>query len=80
MEAGFCTLPPWFFPNGSGVIFNGSIDRFFALVTLLWETRLSDLPTNAAISYAVNGKQYLAVGVGKGGAQAPPAVWVFQLP
>ena len=53
------------------------------------------MPSNAPISYTVNGKQYIAIGVGNGGAQATgftplvpeiqnvdraPAVWVFQLP
>jgi len=86
--------------TAGGVIFNGSIDRFFRAYDdqtgkLLWETRLSDVPSNAPISYSVNGKQYIAVGVGNGGAQATgfaplvpeiqnvdraPAVWVFQLP
>ena len=40
-------------------------------------TRLSDVPSNAPISYTVNGKQYIAIGVGNGGAQAmtfPPLV------
>jgi len=86
--------------TAGGVIFNGSIDRFFRAYDdqtgkLLWETRLSDVPSNAPISYTVNGKQYIAMGVGNGGAQATgfaplvpeiqnvdraPAVWVFQLP
>jgi alcohol dehydrogenase (cytochrome c) len=79
---------------------NGSIDRFFhanddQTGKLLWETRLSDVPSNAPIPYSVNGKQYIAIGVGNGGAQATgfaplvpeiqnvdraPAVWVFKLP
>jgi alcohol dehydrogenase (cytochrome c) len=86
--------------TAGGVIFNGSIDRFFRAYDdqtgkLLWETRLTDVPSDAPISYAVNGKQYVAIGVGNGGAQATgftalvpeiqnpdraPAVWVFQLP
>ncbi len=86
--------------TAGGVIFNGSIDRFFRAYDdqtgkLLWETRLTDVPSNAPISYTVNGKQYIAIGVGNGGAQATgfaalvpeiqnvdrsPAVWVFQLP
>ncbi len=86
--------------TAGGIIFNGSIDRFFRAYDdqtgkLLWETRLSDVPSNAPISYTVNGKQYVAIGVGNGGAQATgfaplvpeiqnvdraPAVWVFQLP
>jgi hypothetical protein len=37
---------------------------------LIWETRLNDVPSNAPISYSVNDKQYIAMGVGKGGAQA----------
>jgi alcohol dehydrogenase (cytochrome c) len=86
--------------TAGGVIFSGSIDRYFRAYDdqtgrLLWETRLSDVPSNAPISYSVNGKQYIAIGVGNGGAQATgfaalvpeiqnldraPAVWVFQLP
>jgi alcohol dehydrogenase (cytochrome c) len=86
--------------TAGGVIFNGSIDRFFRAYDdqtgkLLWETRLTDVPSDAPISYTVNGKQYVAIGVGGGGAQATgfapltpeiqnleraPAVWVFQLP
>ena len=86
--------------TAGGVIFNGSIDRYFRAYDdqtgkLLWETRLSDVPSNAPIAYTVNGKQYIAIGVGNGGAQATgfaaltpeiqnldrsPAVWVFQLP
>jgi len=86
--------------TAGGVVFNGSIDRFFRAYDdqtgkLLWETRLTDIPSDAPISYTVNGKQYIAIGVGNGGAQATgftalvpeiqnldrsPAVWVFQLP
>src|SRR5262249_50882075 len=86
--------------TAGGVIFSGSIDRYFRAYDdqtgkLLWETRLTDVPSNAPISYSVNGKQYIAIGVGNGGAQATgfvaltpeiqnldrsPAVWVFQLP
>ena len=61
--------------TAGGVVFSGSIDRYFrayddANGKLLWETRLGDVPSNAPISYSVNGKQYIAVGVGNGGAQA----------
>jgi alcohol dehydrogenase (cytochrome c) len=86
--------------TAGGVIFNGDLDRFFRAYDdqtgkLLWETRLSDVPSNAPISYTVNGKQFIAIGVGNGGAQAitfpplvpeiqnvdrAPAIWVFQLP
>jgi alcohol dehydrogenase (cytochrome c) len=86
--------------TAGGVVFNGSIDRFFRAYDdqtgkLLWETRLSDVPSDAPISYTVGGKQHIAIGVGNGGAQATgfaaltpeiqnvdraAAVWVFQLP
>jgi hypothetical protein len=62
----------------------------------LWSARLNDVPSSAPITYMVNGKQYVAMVVGNGGAQAstfPPlvpeiqnpeggaaAVWVFELP
>ena len=82
--------------TAGGVVFNGSIDRYFRAYDdqtgkLLWETRLTDVPSDAPIAYTVNGKQY----VGNGGAQATgftalvpeiqnldraAAVWVFQLP
>jgi len=82
-----------------GVVFSGSIDLYFRAYDdqtgkLLWETRLNDVPSNAPISYSVNGKQYIAIGVGNGGPQAMtfPAlvpeiqntdsaagIWVFQM-
>ena len=56
---------------------------------------IGDVPSNAPISYTANGKQYVAMVVGNGGAQAitfpplvpeirnPPdrgaGVWVFEL-
>jgi alcohol dehydrogenase (cytochrome c) len=86
--------------TAGGVIFNGSIDRYFRAYDdqtgkVLWETRLNDVPSNAPISYTVNGKEYIAIGVGNGGAQAmtfpplvpeiknvdrAPGIWVFELP
>jgi glucose dehydrogenase len=36
----------------------------------LWHTRLTDVPNSNAISYAVNGKQYIAVVAGNGGNHA----------
>jgi hypothetical protein len=91
-----CWRRPASTPPAGGV----SIYRYFRAYDdqtgkLLWETRLTDVPSNAPISYTVNGKQYIAIGVGNGGAQATgftplvpeiqnvdraPAVWVFQLP
>lgn len=86
--------------TAGGVVFSGSIDRYFRAYDdrtgkVLWETRLNDVPSNAPISYSVEGKQYIAIGTGNGGAQAitfPPLVpeiqnpnraatiWVFQAP
>jgi alcohol dehydrogenase (cytochrome c) len=81
-------------------VFAGSLDRVFAAYDdatgkELWRARLNEVPSSAPISYSVNGKQYIAMVVGNGGAQAntfpplvpeirnPPdrsaAVWVFQL-
>ena len=61
--------------TAGGVVFAGALDR--SLIAYddmsgkeLWRTRLGDVPSNAPISYAVNGRQYLAVVVGNGGAQA----------
>jgi alcohol dehydrogenase (cytochrome c) len=86
--------------TAGGVVFSGSIDRYFrayddASGKLLWEARLGDVPSNAPISYSVNGRQYIAIGVGNGSAQSATfpvltpeikntdraaAVWVFELP
>ncbi len=65
-----------------GLLFSGSIDRYFRAYDdqtgkMLWETHLNDVPSNAPISYSVNGRQYIAIRVGNGGAQAitfPPLV------
>ncbi len=87
--------------TAGGVLFAGSLDRVFAAYDQddgreLWRVRLNDVPNTGAISYAVNGKQYVAITVGNGGPQAgtfphlvpeilnPPepgaALWVFALP
>jgi alcohol dehydrogenase (cytochrome c) len=87
--------------TAGGVIFNGSLDRGFQAFDEstgkeLWRTRLNDVPSSCPITYTVNGKQYIAVVVGNGGAHAatwpplvpeirnPPggaaAIWVFALP
>jgi alcohol dehydrogenase (cytochrome c) len=87
--------------TAGGVLFEGSMDRRFrarddSSGKVLWETRLNDVPNAAPISYTVNGKQYVAITVGNGGAipstwwplipdiQNPTdrsaSVWVFELP
>ena len=64
--------------TAGGVIFEGSIDRVFrarddSSGKVLWQQRLNDVPNSAPISYTVNGKQYVAITVGNGGAV--PATW-----
>ena len=87
--------------TAGGVIFAGALDRVFAAYDdasgrELWRVRLNDVPNSAPISYQVNGKQFIAVVTGNGGAQAatfpalvpeiqnPPdrgaSIWVFELP
>jgi alcohol dehydrogenase (cytochrome c) len=87
--------------TAGGVVFAGALDRSFsayddATGKELWRVRLNDVPSSAPITYQVNGRQYVAVVVGNGGAQAatfpalvpeiknPPdrgaAIWVFELP
>lgn len=87
--------------TAGGVVFAAGLDRVLAAYDdatgkELWRVRLNDVANAAPISYQVNGKQYIAVTVGNGGAQAatfpalvpeiknPPdrgaAIWVFELP
>ncbi len=87
--------------TAGGIVFAGSLDRYLRAYDestgkVLWETRLNDVPSSCPITYNVNGKQYVAMVVGNGGAQAatwPPLVpeiknppgggaelWVFELP
>jgi alcohol dehydrogenase (cytochrome c) len=87
--------------TAGGVVFAGAIDRGFsayddATGRELWHTRLNDVPSSAPITYLVNGRQYIALVTGNGGAQAatfpalvpeiknPPdrgaTLWVFELP
>jgi alcohol dehydrogenase (cytochrome c) len=87
--------------TAGGVLFAGSLDRFLKAYDdstgdLLWQIRMNDVPSSCPITYSVNGKQYIAVVVGNGGAQTvtfpvlvpeiqnPPdhgaAIWVFDLP
>jgi alcohol dehydrogenase (cytochrome c) len=87
--------------TAGGIVFDGSLDRYIRAYDesngkVLWQTRLNDVPSSCPITYMVNGKQYVAVVVGNGGAHAitwPPLVpeiknpqgggaelWVFELP
>jgi len=86
--------------TAGGLLFSGAADRYFRAFddrdgTLLWETRLQDVPNAFPITYMVEGKQYVAMIagnpglIGNGAARAaaefqrptPTSVlWVWQLP
>jgi alcohol dehydrogenase (cytochrome c) len=87
--------------TAGGVVFAGSLDRYFraydaANGAVVWQTRLNDVSSAPPMSFAVNGRQYVAIVAGRGGFHyasyaplvpelAPPpdrgsAVWVFELP
>jgi alcohol dehydrogenase (cytochrome c) len=87
--------------TAGGVVFAGSLDRYLKAYddktgATLWQVRMNDVPSSAPITYSVDGRQYIAVVVGNGGAQTatfpvlvpeiqnPPdhgaAIWVFGLP
>jgi alcohol dehydrogenase (cytochrome c) len=86
--------------TAGGLLFEGSMDRWFRARDkdsgkVLWQVRLNDVPNAAPISYLVNGRQYVAMTVGNGGAipstwwplmpdvQNPPdrsaGLWVFEV-
>jgi len=57
--------------TAGGLVFAGGLDRMFSAFDsvdgkLLWSTRLGDVPTGAPISFAVGGRQYIAVVAGYG--------------
>jgi alcohol dehydrogenase (cytochrome c) len=59
--------------TAGGLLFNGDLDRYFyaydqATGTVLWRTRLNAAPESSPITYAVNGRQYVAVVAGGGSA------------
>jgi alcohol dehydrogenase (cytochrome c) len=85
--------------TAGGLLFNGSMDRYLRALdadkgTVLWQTRLASQVVGSPISFAVNGRQYIAITAGGGtiaGTQLQPtpeadvasganAVYVFALP
>jgi alcohol dehydrogenase (cytochrome c) len=57
--------------TAGGVVFAGSLDRWFAAYDAsngasLWKIRLTDVPNAAPITFRVNNRQYVAVIVGGG--------------
>jgi len=86
--------------TAGGVIVAGALDRWLSAYDdasgkVLWRARLNDVPNSAPITYMANGKQYLAMVVGYGGAQIATfaqftpeiplpvvrssAIWAFEL-
>jgi alcohol dehydrogenase (cytochrome c) len=86
--------------TAGGLVFAGALDRWFTAYDdangkALWKVRLNDVPNSAPVTYMANGKQYVAVVVGYGGAQVASfpqltpeiplpvarssAIWVFEL-
>lgn len=61
-------------PTAGGVVFAGTLDRYFRAYDdtngkILWESRLNNALNAPPISFAVNGKQYVAIAVGNGSSQ-----------
>lgn len=86
--------------TAGGLVFEGGRDRRFraldnATGKTLWETRLSAVPSSTPITYAANGRQYVAIVAGGGNAhdaswpiltpeienpQGATTLWIFGLP
>ena len=61
-------------PTAGGLLFAGSLDRWFRAYddttgAVLWETRLNNALNAPPISFSVAGKQYIAIAVGNGSSQ-----------
>src|SRR5580692_7939919 len=59
--------------TAGGVVFAGALDRYLKAYddttgAVLWQVRMSDVPSSCPISYSVKGRQYVAVVLGNGGA------------
>jgi alcohol dehydrogenase (cytochrome c) len=57
--------------TGSGLLFNGSMDRYLRALDadngkVLWQTRLAGQAVGGTVSYSVNGRQYIATTAGGG--------------
>ncbi|WP_273687735.1 pyrroloquinoline quinone-dependent dehydrogenase [Ketogulonicigenium vulgare] len=55
--------------TAGGVVFNGGTDRYFRALSqetgeTLWQARLATVATGQAISYELDGVQYIAIGAG----------------
>ena len=87
--------------TAGGLVFTGSLDRMFSAYDAatgerLWQLRLNDVPASVPMTYAANGREYVAMVVGPGASQSraytglvpefrnPPdhgaTLWVFTVP
>lgn len=87
--------------TGSGLLFNGAMDRNLRALDsdtgqVVWQTRLPAIVSGGAVTYSVNGRQYIAVAAGGAGrnglgnyramvpdvdmADGGNAIYVFALP
>src|SRR3989441_4699074 len=60
--------------TGSGLLFNGGLDHYLRALDadtgqLIWQTRLPSQTIGGAVTYSINGRQYIAIAAG-GGAVA----------
>ena len=80
--------------TGGGLVFAGALDRYFRAYDdktgkILWQMRASNIVNSFPITYAVKGRQYVAVVAGYGRNSLAPEidsitgsnmVYVFALP
>src|SRR6266404_2952295 len=57
--------------TGGGLLFNGSMDRYLRALDadsgqVLWQTRLPSQAVGGAVTYSINGRQYIAIAAGGG--------------
>jgi alcohol dehydrogenase (cytochrome c) len=60
--------------TAGGLVLAGALDRRLTAYDqtsgdVLWSARMTDVPNSSPVTYAVDGRQYIAVTVGYGGAQ-----------
>src|SRR5437762_13836597 len=58
--------------TGSGLLFNGGLDHYLRALDadtgqVIWQTRLPSQTIGGAITYSINGRQYIAIGAGRRG-------------
>jgi alcohol dehydrogenase (cytochrome c) len=65
--------------TGSGLLFNGSMDRYLRALDadtgqVLWQTRLAAQAMGGTVTYSIDGRQYIAITAGGGPSIAALAV------